>query len=352
MDKPMPLERLRNCAYPAKYWEPIEGGGRARCRLCPRGCAIGEGALGFCGVRGVLDGKLWSFIYARPSSIAVDPIEKKPLYHFHPGSLCLSLGTIGCNFHCEHCQNCGISMARADGAGMALLERKPITPEELVKICRSHGAGGIAFTYNEPSIWAEYILDVFAHFKAHTGFYTALVTNGFISREPLEDLLKLTGAYRVDLKSAVPERLQQIAQWNRPQDVLDSIALAATRGVHVEIVTNLVTGWNDSEGELREMARLLAQAVPLDTPWHFTRYFPRHNYSEPPTEMAKLRHAVAIAREVGFQFIYMGNVPEDSDTLCPVCGETLITRYGYSAQALIKQPRCPKCGSAVKSLVL
>jgi pyruvate formate lyase activating enzyme len=347
----MPLERLRNYAHPAKYWESLEGR-EARCHLCPRNCTVGESGLGYCGVRGVLDGRLYSFIYGRPSSVAVDPIEKKPLYHFHPGSLCLSLGTIGCNFHCEHCQNCGISMARADGLGMALLERGQVAPEELVDICESRHAEGIAFTYNEPSIWVEYILAVFAHFKANTSYYTALVTNGFINREPLEDLLKLTDAYRVDLKSVVPEHLQQMAQWNKPEKVLESIALAAERGAHVEIVTNLVTNWNDSVEEVREMARQLAQAVPLDTPWHFTRYFPRHHYSEAATSMAKLSQAVAFAHDAGFKYVYLGNVAEDSDTTCAVCGEKLIERSGYSVQVLIKQPRCPKCGSAVNSLVL
>ena len=347
----MTLERLRSFAHQAKYWEPLEGG-KVNCLLCPRCCVISEGGLGYCGVRGVLDGKLNSFIYGRPSSVAVDPIEKKPLYHFHPGTLCLSLGTIGCNFHCEHCQNCGISMARADGQGLALLEKRPVAPEELVELCRSQHAEGIAFTYNEPSIWAEYILEVFAHFKEHTSFYTALVTNGFISREPLEDLLKLTDAYRADLKSVVPEHLRQMAQWDKPEKVMESIALASQRGAHVEVVTNLVTNRNDSEEELREMARLLAQAVPPDTPWHFTRYFPRHQYSEAATSMAKLRQAVSIARQAGFQFVYLGNVAEDSNTVCPVCAEMLIKREGYLVQVLIKEPRCPKCGSAVKSLVL
>ncbi len=349
------LERIRGFAFPAKYWEPLaEQGGRVRvqCLLCPRECVISEGALGFCGVRGALDGKLRSFIYGRPSSIAVDPVEKKPLYHFHPGSLCLSLGTIGCNFHCEHCQNCGISIARADDAGVAMLSRKAVTPENLAKMCKEQGAGGIAFTYNEPGIWVEFILDVFSYFKEHTGFYTALVTNGFINAAPLEGLLALTGAYRVDLKSVVPQRLMRMAAWDKPEKVLESIALAVKRGAHVEVVTNVVTGWNDSEEELTEMARLLADIAPPDTPWHFTRYFPRHHYAQPPTAMAKLDEAAAIARAQGFQFVYLGNVEGGCDTTCPSCGNVLIRRSGYEAQALIKEPRCPKCGSAVKSLVL
>lgn len=303
-------------------------------------------------MRGVLEGKLKSFIYGRPSSIAIDPIEKKPLYHFYPGSLCFSLGTIGCNFHCKHCQNCGISIARADEAGLAMLERAPISPETLEQACRKHGAAGISFTYNEPTIWIEYILDTFAHFRASTGFYTALVTNGFINAGPLGDLLELAGAYRVDLKSVTPARLKAMAQWDRPESVLESIALAVKRKVHVEVVTNVVTGWNDSAGELELMAKSLAGVAPPETPWHFTRYFPRHKYSEPPTAMAKLEEAAGIARRHGFVFVYLGNVPGRSDTACPECGRGLIRRDGYNVQALLKEPRCPGCGSAVKSLVI
>ncbi len=348
-------ERIRRAAAPARYWEPLEPRGgiaRVRCQLCPRNCIIEEEGFGYCGVRGVLDGGLKTFIYGRPSSIAVDPIEKKPLYHFHPGSLVLSLGTVGCNFRCKHCQNWSLSMVDAvDAEG--ILAQRPIPPEELVELCRRRGAEGISFTYNEPSIWTEYVLDTFRLFKRETGFYTSLVTNGFISPEPRAAVLQLTDAYRVDLKTIDPENLKQFADYNQPERVLESIADAVQRGVHLEVVTNIVTGWNDREEELAEMARRLKEIAPLDTPWHFTRYFPQPGYSAPPTPMAKLGLAARLAGEHGFKFVYLGNVHEqNADTLCPVCGCRLIERRGYSARALVSEPVCPECGEKLPSIVL
>jgi pyruvate formate lyase activating enzyme len=346
---------LQQAASPARYWEPMEPHGnaaRVRCQLCPRACIIEEEGFGYCGVRGVLDGGLKTFIYGRPSSIAVDPIEKKPLYHFHPGSLVLSLGTVGCNFRCKHCQNWSISMVDAADAG-GILSQRPIQPEELVEMCRREGAEGISFTYNEPTIWIEYVLDTFRRFKKETSFYTSLVTNGFISPEPLADLLAVTDAYRVDLKTIDPGNLKKFADYNQPEKVLESIAAAAQRGVHLEIVTTVVTGWNDRAEELAEMAKRLKEIAPLDTPWHFTRYFPQQGYSAPPTPMAKLELAVRLAREQGFRFVYLGNVREEnSDTICPECGRKLIERRGYSARALVSKPVCPDCGARLPSIVL
>ena len=349
-------ETLKAAARPAKYFvklEPDELGVKIRCRLCPRECVIREGEMGYCGVRGVLDGELVTFIWGRPSSIAVDPVEKKPLYHFHPGSLVLSLGTIGCNFRCKHCQNWTISMADADSAGFRLLESEPIEPSALVEICRRHGATGVSFTYNEPTIWMEYVLDTFHYFREHTDYYTCLVTNAFISPEPLEDVLQVTDAYRADLKTIRPENLVKMAEYNHPEKVLETIARVAKSGVHLEVVTNIVTNWNDSEEEIREMAEWMADNVPLDTPWHFTRYFPHNEYREDATPVATLRFAERIARERGFKFVYLGNLPgADGDTTCPKCGQTLISRAGYSARILVDEPRCPACGEPLRSLVL
>lgn len=346
---------LQDAATPARYWEPLEPRGetaRARCLLCPRNCIIEEEGFGYCGVRGVLDGELKTFIYGRPSSIAVDPIEKKPFYHFHPGSLVLSLGTVGCNFRCVHCQNWSISMVDAADAG-GILAQRPIQPEELIEMCRREGAEGISFTYNEPTIWIEYVLDTFQLFKKETSYYTSLVTNGFISPQPLADLLAVTDAYRVDFKTIKPDNLVKFADYNRPEKVLESIAAAANHGVHLEVVTNVVTDWNDSEEELAQMAERLKEIVPLDTPWHFTRYFPQQGYSAPPTPVAKLELAVNLAKERGFRYVYLGNVrEEEASTYCPKCGRKLIERRGYSARALISQPVCPGCGAKLPSIVL
>jgi len=352
----MPNLRLKQAAHPAAYWERLpddDKGAQVRCQLCPRECRLREGEFGYCGVRGMLAGALVTYIYGRPSSIAVDPVEKKPLYHFHPGSLVLSLGTIGCNFRCRHCQNWTLSMARADASAAYLLEATPIAPAELVELCRRHSCDGISFTYNEPTVWMEYVLDTFRHFKEHTDYYTNVVTNGFINERPLRELLAVCDAYRVDLKTIRRQNLQAMAQWSRPQSVLETIARVAQSGVHLEVITNVVTNWNDSEPELTEMAQWMAQHVPLDTPWHFTRYFPHNQYSEDATPIATLRAAERIAREHGFKFVYLGNLFEaDGDTRCPRCGRVLISRAGYRSRVLVDTPCCPDCGTALPSLVL
>ena len=349
-------ERLKTAARPAKYFtklEPDERGAIIRCGLCPRECIIREGETGYCSVRGVLDGELVTLIWGRPSSIAVDPVEKKPLYHFHPGSLVLSLGTIGCNFRCRHCQNWTISMADADSSGFGLLEDEPVQPSALIEICNRHGATGVSFTYNEPTIWIEYVLDTFSYFRENTEYYTCLVTNAFINPEPLKDLLQVTDAYRADLKTLRSENLVKMAEYNHPEKVLETIAQVANSDVHLEVVTNIVTNWNDSEEELREMVEWMAENVPPDTPWHFTRYFPHNEYREEATPVATLRFAERIARERGFEFVYLGNLAgAEGDTCCPRCGRALVSRAGYSARTLVDKPCCPGCGEQLRSLVL
>ncbi len=179
------------------------------------------------------------------------------------------------------------------------------------------------------------------------------MTNGFINRQPLDDVLAVTDAYRIDLKTIVPQNLISMAQYNRPEKVLETIARVAATEVHLEVVTNVVTTWNDSEEELRGMAEWMAAHVPLATPWHFTRYFPHNEYSEDATPISTLRLAERIAREHGFSFIYLGNLfAADGDTVCPQCGEVLIARKGCYTRVLVDKPRCPSCGTAIPSLVL
>jgi len=339
---------LRRLAHPARYWNalPSKGDGRARvrCNLCPRDCIVREGDFGYCGVRGAVDGELVTFIYGRPSSIAVDPIEKKPLYHFHPGTDVLSLGTIGCNFRCKHCQNWTISFATIDRHSQ-MLQEKVLEPRELVGLARKHGAAGVSFTYNEPTIWMEYVLNSFDLVKRTTELYTCVVTNAFIREEPLRDLLHVCDAYRADLKTMRPREMTRLMSYNRPQEVLNSIALAAKLETHLEVVTNVVTNWNDSEEELEEMAQWMQDSVPDSTPWHFTRYFPSAEFSEQPTPLAKLERAAGIAKAHGFRFVYLGNVAGESSTHCPDCGALVIERTGYRTKVLAAGPRCPECGT-------
>lgn len=338
---------LRRLGHPARYWKPMPAEGdkppRVRCSLCPRDCIVREGEFGYCGVRGNIDAKLVTFVYGRPSSIAVDPIEKKPLYHFYPGTDVLSLGTIGCNLRCKHCQNWTISFATVDKHARMLYEN-PLSPQELIGLAREHHAAGVSFTYNEPTIWMEYVLDSFDLVKRTTDLYTCVVTNAFIREKPLRDLLNICDAYRADLKTMRPRNMAKLMSYNRPQEVLSAIALSAKLARHLEVVTNIVTNWNDTEQELEEMARWMHDNVPDTTPWHFTRYFPSAGFSEPPTPLAKLHRAVKIARAHGFQFVYLGNVPGESNTYCPNCGALIIERTAYHARLLATGPRCPQCG--------
>ncbi|MEP0815182.1 MAG: AmmeMemoRadiSam system radical SAM enzyme [bacterium] len=325
----------------AKYWQAEEGGS-VRCGLCPRRCLIKGGELGYCGIRLNLEGALFTTVYARPAAVAVDPIEKKPLYHFHPGSKTLSVGTIGCNLKCVHCQNCDISYARYEADVLARTSR--ISAAELIALIASTGSRGIAFTYNEPTIWVEYVLDVFAAAK-EAGYYTALVTNAYIEDKPLSDLLKVTDAYRADLKFLNPESARKIAGFADTKIILKRIEKAVRAGAHVEVVTNIIPGYNDSPGELGQMAKWIFAECGRETPWHLTRSFPQENWRVPPTPMETLRKAIQIGRDAGLSHVYPGNVVGmDSDTLCPNCGAIVIERDGYSARARSRLPYCGQCG--------
>ncbi len=340
------LKAILNFADKAKYFARLEDAGevkRTRCTLCPRLCIIREGSFGYCGVRGTFDGELKTFIYGRPSSFAVDPIEKKPLYHFYPTSLVLSMGTIGCNMRCKHCQNWTISFAKYQ-EDYHLLSEKKVSAEHIIRLCQEYGASGVSFTYNEPTIWIEYVLDIFEKVKKTTNLYTVAVTNAFITLEPLRDLLKVTDAYRADLKTIRTRNMIRLTQYNKPETVLDAIAFAAKADTHLEVVTNLITNWNDSEEEVREMSSWMRDNVPDTTPWHFTRYFPYLEMREPPTPLSTLQRSAQIARDYGFKYVYIGNAPEvDDNTYCPSCGNEIVKRRGYSVRLLTSDGRCSKC---------
>ncbi len=340
-------DNLLQLADKARYFEPIHDGSgvkRTRCTLCPRLCIVREGTFGYCGVRGTFEGELKTFIYGRPSTFAVDPVEKKPLYHFYPGSLVLSMGTIGCNMRCKHCQNWTISFAKYQSDN-ELIAAKKVSPRQVVDLTYEYGARGVSFTYNEPTIWIEYVLDVFDEIKNRTDLYTVAVTNAFICPEPLNDLLKVTDAYRADLKTVRPKNMIRLTQFNKPETVLNAIAVSAKSSKHLEVVTNLITNWNDSEEEVTEMAKWMRDNVPDTTPWHFTRYFPYLEMREPPTPLSTLNRAKEIARDFGFQYVYIGNVPEaDDNTYCPRCGGSVVERSGYSVSTLSPEAKCGKCG--------
>ncbi len=318
--------------------------GKVKCRVCSHRCTIGEGRVGVCGTRKNIGGKIHSLIYNTVSSEAVDPIEKKPLYHFLPGTKSYSLGTIGCNFSCEHCQNWNISQITLEEAWT-----KEITPEEAIRRALASGCKSISWTYNEPAIWHEYTYDS-AVLAKKAGLKTVYVTNGYITPEALQRIAPYLDAYRVDIKSFSEDFYRNICG-ARLAPVLESTKLAKELGMHVETVTLIIPGRNDSREEITQIAKWVHDNLGADTPMHFTGFYPMYKMSYlPPTPTESLEMAHDVAKNEGMRFVYTGNVPKHKyeNTYCPECNTLLIERSGFLVSAIrIKDGKCPQCGEAV-----
>ncbi len=318
--------------------------GAVRCSLCSQRCTIREGKHGICTVRVNRGGTLYATTYGMVTSEAIDPIEKKPLYHYLPGTQCYSLGCVGCNFHCEHCQNWHISRATAGDLNLTELP-----PEKAVERAVNTGCASIAWTYNEPTIWHEYALDmgILARQK-HLG--TVYVTNGYITEEALRELAPMLGAYRVDIK-AFNDNFYRSVCGGSLQPVLDSTALARELGMHVETVTLVIPGLNDAAEEIDGLIRWVVEHLGPDTPMHFTRFHPDYRMQDRgPTPVETLEKIYLRAKELGIRFPYVGNVFNHryEHTYCPVCGALLIERAGYSVQVRnLEQGRCRVCGEVI-----
>ena len=312
------------------------------CSLCPHNCKINDGKNGLCRVRGNRDGILYALTYGRVISAASDPIEKKPLYHYYPGATTLSLGSVGCNLHCLHCQNWQISQCSAQ-QGDASLRR--LSPADAVAETRAQGADILVFTYNEPSLWFEYILDC-AEFAKQQQVKLVMVTSGMINPQPLQELLAVVDAYRVDIKGFSHEFYRNLTGFDALDQVLANTKTAYQAGVHVEVVTNLIPGWNDDELQLRGLACWIREELSVATPWHLTRYVPCHRLTAPATPLEALERGLEIGQEEGLRHIYLGNIAaHDTDnTYCPGCGEMLIKRRGFSMlMNRIVKGCCPDC---------
>ena len=323
-------------------------GERVHCELCPHSCRIPEGGRGWCGVRQNVDGQLKALTYGMVSSLAIDPIEKKPVFHFRPGSQVLSLGSVGCSMRCGHCQNWQISRPAPDDDSVAL---RYVAPEGLVEIAERERCPGIAFTYNEPVIWAEYVLDSSKIAKEH-GLYTVMVTNGYITPAGLDLLGEVIDVWRVDVKAFSAEPFRRLCKVTHPEIVREMAVRAKTRwGMHVEVVTNIVPTVNDSDEELTSIATWIADDLGAETPWHVTRFIPYLEFSDlEPTPLPTLRHARDIGREAGLHFVYLGNVsePGGEDTTCPGCGDVAVRRDGFSVRAgNVRDGTCASCGRAL-----
>ena len=332
-------------AHEARYWEPA-GEGKVLCTLCPRGCRVGEGQSGFCYIRQNRGGRLVTTGYGRTTGFAVDPIEKKPLNHFLPGSMVLSFGTAGCNLGCRFCQNWDISKARRDEA----MSENAWTPERVVDLAVRVGAPGLAFTYNDPIIWAEYAIDVAKEARAR-GLFTVAVTNGYVSPGAREDLFRHMDAANVDLK-AFTEEFYARATLSHLAPVLDTLEwLAKDTDCWTEVTNLMIPGLNDGEDETRELADWVLAHMGPDVPVHFTAFHPDYKMLDRPRTPARtLTRAREIARAAGLRHVYTGNVHdrEGQTTLCPGCGAKLIERDGFAIRAArMKGSACAACGTRI-----
>jgi len=323
-------------------------GGRVRCNVCAVRCVISEGARGACRTRLNRGGTLYSLLYGRVSSACADPVEKKPLYHFHPGTRVLSMGTRGCNFRCPGCQNWDISHDSPDEFGRNLDQLDPV---ESARLAVRLGCEGICWTYNDPTIWLEHTLDA-AREARRLGLYTAYVTNGYATPEHLELIGPHLTAWRVDLKAMSRSTSKKICGLARYEPVYEMTRLARHKyGMHVECVTNVTPTINDSEAELRDIARWIRTELGPDTPWHVTRFQPYLDLSHlPATPLKTLERIHEVGREEGLRFVYLGNVPGHplENTYCPGCAALLIERHQYAVRrGVLADGRCPKCGTAI-----
>ncbi|MDP2727588.1 MAG: AmmeMemoRadiSam system radical SAM enzyme [Dehalococcoidia bacterium] len=318
-------------------------GGAVRCHVCQWRCRIQPGGLGACKARQNMDGVLYALNYGDVTAAHADPIEKKPLFHFYPGSRVFSLGTWGCNFHCRHCQNWEISFARSAREVGA----QEMTAEETVRYTIERHCQGIAWTYNEPSIWFEFTLDGARLAKAKN-LYTVYVTNGFMTPEALDMIGPYLDAYRVDVKGFRDTFYRELAKVPSVKGVLETARRAKEKwDMHVEVVTNIIPSMNDDDAQLEGIAHWIVQSLGPSTPWHVTRFYPAHLLQHiPATPLATLDRAYEIGKRAGLHFVYIGNVPgaEKENTLCPACGRLAIRRMGYQVQIVgMEEGRCRHC---------
>ncbi len=327
----------------ASFWKPLKNQ-TVQCFLCPHHCVIAPGKNGICGVRTNENGTLFSLIYQACSSIAADPIEKKPLYHFHPGSLVLSLGSVGCTFRCDHCQNYQISMARPEEQML-----RELPAEQLRMVASKQGCEGVAWTYNEPTIWHEYTREAAQKVK-DAGLYTVYVTNGYIEEEPLKDIAPYLDAMNIDVKAFREEFYKKTCK-ARLAPVLQTCERAKKLGIHLEITYLVIPGHNDASDEMKEFCHWVAEKLGVDTPVHFSRFHPDYSMTDVPmTPLSTLLTCHSMAKDAGIQYVYLGNIGHGDydNTYCPSCKNLLVERYGFSAHIKgLAQGTCSRCGASI-----
>jgi pyruvate formate lyase activating enzyme len=350
MPMPTPSRPLAaDFATPAVLGRP-EPGGSVRCVACAHRCLIRPGRAGICHVRENRDGDLVTLVYGRAVAANADPIEKKPLFHVYPGSVAFSIATRGCNFHCLHCQNWAISQTGRDGRDAQSFD---LTPSEVVEAAISVGARSVAYTYTEPTIFIEYVLDT-ARLAAEAGLANVLVTNGYQTPEALDLLGPVVHAANVDLKSFDDQFYRKVCG-ARLAPILASLVGMRERGIWVEVTTLLIPGLNDETRKLAELARWIVTELGPETPWHVSRFFPTYRLTDlDPTPAATVERTVEIGRAAGLAHVYSGNLRDgDEDTHCSGCGETLIRRRGFRSMPTgLVGGGCGRCGRELAGIGL
>jgi len=329
--------------HEGRWWEP-EAGGRVHCYLCPRHCHIHSGQSGFCFIRVNQGGKLYSLGYGAPAALQVDPIEKKPLNHFLPGTRVFSMGTAGCNMGCFFCQNWDISKSRQDQ-----VRSQHVVPEEVPLLALQHGCDSLAFTYNEPTIWGEYVIDICEAAKEY-GLKTVMVSNGYITYEAFHDVYDHIDAANIDLK-AFTERFYGKTTLTHLQPVLETLEwLKKETKVWFEITNLVIPTLNDDPAETRKLSEWILAHLGPDVPLHFTAFHPDFKLQDKPRTPAETLHrARAIALETGLHYVYEGNIfSEGANTCCPKCSELIIRRSWHDVlENRLVQSACPKCSSVI-----
>ena len=322
----------------AAYYEKLKDKAVV-CNLCPNYCRLAEGKTGICRARKNVGGKLYSLVYGKIASRHIDPVEKKPLYHFLPGTEIYSIATTGCNLRCKFCQNWQISQAE-DGEA----ETEFFTPEEVVGDALKNKVKAIAFTYNEPTIYYEYMLEI-AKLARKKGLKTAVISAGYINQEPLKKLLPYIDAYKIDFKGFSEDFYKNLTG-GKLEPVLETMKTIKKSGTWLEIVNLVVTGHNDSDGHLKGLALWVKDNLGEDTPLHFTRFQPDYKLTNvPPTPVITLKKAREMAMKAGLRYVYAGNIsdPASNTTFCPKSGEPAIIRNGFFVMknSLDKNGKCP-----------
>lgn len=336
----------------AQFYQKLEKS-VVQCNLCSHHCVMANQKTGLCGVRQNKDGVLYSLVYGQAIAEHVDPIEKKPLFHFLPGSQALSIATQGCNFSCQHCQNADISQfSKKTSLGDEVLG-EDLPPEKVVEHALASGCKSIAYTYTEPTVFYEYALDTMK--LAHkAGQKNCWITNGYITKEPLLKAIPYLDAANVDLKAFSAEFYQETCG-AKLEPVLDTLRLLKKNKVWIEVTTLLIPEKNDNKKKLAELAQFIKDELGPETPWHISRFYPAHQMDNVlPTTVESIHKAYEIGKKAGLKYVYAGNIPGDNkeNTFCAKCGALNIKRTGYEIARLDKDGKCFKCNSGLDLLFL